>query len=183
MRRGCFVWSAVLALFLDQVSKIVVYGMLVPGDSMRVIGSVLRFLRTENNQGVFGWSYGPAWIYYVLPLLGIVLVFWFALRSTGAWPAIAYGLILGGAVGNLVDRIRLGGRVIDFIDVGWRGWHWYTFNLADAFVVAGIIMLAGREFLWRPKPATAPAEPAPPTAGNPESSDQDISRQQLDHAD
>lgn len=162
-----------MALFFDQVTKITVYGLLEPGESTRIIGSLLRVLRTENDQGVFGWSYGPAWVYYLLPLMGIVLVLLFAARSTGAWPATAYGLILGGAVGNLVDRFRLGGRVIDFIDVGWRGWHWYTFNLADTFVVTGIVMLMVREFLWRrPKPAVADNE-----------SDAGIPGQQLDHAD
>jgi len=157
MRRRYFVWAAILTLFLDQVSKIMIYGMVRPGEQARVLGDVLKVLHQENARGVFGWSLGPQWVYFLLPLVGIVLVLWFALRTDNAWSAVAYGMILGGAFGNLVDRVRLG-QVIDFIDVGWRGWRWFTFNVADSAVVVGIIMLIGREFLWHRKPAAETAQ-------------------------
>ena len=161
MIRRCFVWAAILGLFFDQVTKLAVYGMLAPGESVRLAGNFLRIIHADNPQGVFGLSFGPQFLYYVLPAIGSILVVVFALRARDRWSATAFGLILGGAVGNLVDRIRLGGHVIDFIDVGWRGWRWYVFNVADACVVCGIIILLGREFLF-PVKAVPPAVAAAP---------------------
>jgi signal peptidase II len=162
MSRRFFVWAAVLGLFADQLTKLMVYGMIEPGDSVRVIGNVLRFIHTDNPQGVFGLNYGPRFVYYILPAIGAALVIWFGLRERARWSATAYGLILAGALGNLADRVRFGGRVIDFIDFSVRGWHWYTFNVADTLVFVGIVMLLGREFLVKPKPepATGPAADA-----------------------
>jgi signal peptidase II len=164
MSRRFFVWAAVLGLFADQLTKLMVYGMIEPGDSVRVIGNVLRFIHTDNPQGVFGLNYGPRFVYYILPAIGAGLVIWFGLRERVRWSATAYGLILAGALGNLADRVRLGGRVIDFIDFSVRGWHWYTFNVADSLVFVGIVMLLGREFLVRPK-----SEPAPGPAADAQS--------------
>lgn len=166
MIRRCFIWAAILGFFLDQVTKLAVYGMLPPGESTRLVGNYLRIIHADNPQGVFGLSFGPQFLYYLLPTIGSILVVVFALRARDRWSATAFGMILGGAVGNLIDRIRLGGHVIDFIDVGWRGWRWYTFNVADACVVCGIIILLGREFLFPPK-ALPPAVAVTPEPGAP----------------
>ncbi|MEO0078436.1 MAG: signal peptidase II [candidate division WOR-3 bacterium] len=147
----CFVWAAIAALFLDQVTKVLVYGLVPKGEVVRLAGDVLRVWHVHNQQGVFGLSYGPRLFYLLLPLLGSVLVIWFGLRARACWPAAAYGMILGGALGNVIDRIRFG-YVIDFIDLGWRGWHWHTFNLADTAVVLGVVLLLVREFLCRRSP-------------------------------
>jgi signal peptidase II len=79
--------------------------------------------------------------------------------------ATAYGLVLGGALGNLIDRIRLG-YVIDFIvvELPKLGFRWYTFNLADASLVVGVIMLLGYEFFGRKKAESVAGRPE---AGNP----------------
>ncbi|OYD14692.1 signal peptidase II [candidate division WOR-3 bacterium JGI_Cruoil_03_51_56] len=150
MTRRFFVWAAILSLFFDQVSKVMAYGLLHEHVPLRVLGNVLRFSLTSNPQGLFGLSFGPPIIYFLLPVLGIGLVVYFALRSPDCWLATAYGMILGGAIGNLVDRVRLG-YVIDFIDIGIRRCRWYTFNLADAFVIIGILLLLGREIFARRK--------------------------------
>ncbi len=149
--RRFFVWAAIGALFLDQLTKVMVYGWMMTGpagswQSVRLLGRFLYLSPTHNPDGLFGWSYGPPFVYLVLPLVGMVLVTWFALQARDRWSSLAYGMILGGAVGNLVDRIRLG-WVIDFIDVRIPQirFHWFTFNLADAFVVVGIILLLARE--------------------------------------
>ncbi len=159
----CFVWAAITALFLDQVTKVLVYGLVPGGEVVRLLGDVLRIWHVHNPQGVFGLSYGPRVFYLLLPLVGAVLVVWFGLRARACWPATAYGMILGGALGNVIDRMRFG-YVIDFIDVGWRGWHWHTFNLADAGVVIGVVMLLGRELFRRrpPIPASAGSSPRRP---------------------
>lgn len=159
MVRRFFVWSAILALFLDQVSKVLVYGLLREGGQQRVLGELVRFSRTRNPDGIFGLQFGPPFVYFVLPILGIILVLYFAVRGQDRWLGLCYGLVLGGAVGNLVDRVRLG-HVIDFIDIGVKGWRWYTFNLADLSVIVGIVLLIARE-LFGPKPKPASDTPAP----------------------
>lgn len=154
MARRLFVWAAIIGLFLDQVTKIAVYGLVEPGMPVRVAGNIVRIWRTGNERGIFGLSFGPPLLHLFLQLAGSALVVVMALRNRDRLAGLAYGLILGGAVGNLIDRLRLG-HVIDFIDIGLRGWRWYTFNLADAFIVIGIIVLLGREFVFRPRPEPA----------------------------
>ena len=156
--RFWFIVSAVLALALDQAAKLLAYGRLPKHVPQPVLGETLRFVLTTNRRGLFGMSYGPFWVHYALPLIGMCLVVYFALRTSNRWSGVAFGLILGGGLGNnLVDRVRLG-SVIDFIDFGFGKWRWYTFNLADAFVVAGVTMLLAYEFLGRGrhKPAAKP---------------------------
>jgi signal peptidase II len=110
---------------------------------------VLKLACEQNRQGVFGLHYGPQILYFVLPLSASALVIWYGFRAKDAWSATAFGMILSGALGNVIDRARFG-YVIDFIVFELRrlGFEWYTFNLADAFVVVGAIMLLGKEFLW-----------------------------------
>jgi signal peptidase II len=163
--RFWFVVSALLALALDQVSKLLVLKYEVLHVADRVFGDALRISLTMNPRGLFGMSYGPIWMHYALPALVVLLVIGFAWRSPDRWTGIALGLVLGGgASNNLVDRIRLG-AVVDFIDMGFGNTRWYTYNLADAFAVAGVIMILAHEFLgWgkaRPAATRAP-DPFPP---------------------
>ncbi|MEO0080635.1 MAG: signal peptidase II [candidate division WOR-3 bacterium] len=146
MLRRPFVWAAIAALFLDQMSKLLVYGLIERGESVRIVGDILRFSHSENPHGVFGLPFGPPVVYVVVQSLVAALVVGLGIRAKGSWLACAFGMILGGALGNLADRIRLG-RVIDFIDFELRavGFRWYTFNLADTFVVIGILMMLGHE--------------------------------------
>jgi signal peptidase II len=145
--RFWFIVSAVLALALDQVSKLLILQHEVLHVSRQVLGDVLRFSLTMNQRGLFGMSYGPLWMHYVLPALVVVIVIFLGLRSPDRWFGIGLGLILGGGVGNnLIDRVRFG-SVVDFIDMGFGNTRWYTYNLADAFAVAGVIMLLAHEFL------------------------------------
>ncbi len=155
MARRIFVWAAIGSLFIDQVTKILVYGLLPEHVPYQVLGRFVRLSLTTNEHGLFGLTYGPKFLYFVLPLVGIVLVVYFAVKNRSKLYALAYGLVLGGAVGNLVDRVRVG-SVIDFIDVGVDSWRWYTFNGADAFVICGITLLLACEVFMRRKPGDAP---------------------------
>jgi signal peptidase II len=155
MNRRFFIWAAIVGLFLDQATKIAVYGMFCGGapDYLRVaplLGDVLKLTYAQNRQGVFGLRYGPQFLYFLLPLSAAGLVIWYGLRSKDGWSSTAFGMILAGALGNVIDRARLG-YVIDFIVCEWRrvGFQWFTFNVADALVVVGAIMLLGKEFLGR----------------------------------
>ena len=159
MPRKLFILSAVAALLVDQASKLMVLKFLPEGMPVNTIGHFIRFVRTRNPDGIFGLRFGPPFIYYILPLLGMGLVIYFAIRTRDRWYHLSYGLVLGGALGNLIDRIRLG-YVVDFIDVGLKNWRWYTFNPADGFVVIGVILLLYLELIWaRRRRAEAEAEP------------------------
>jgi signal peptidase II len=161
-RRQFFIFAGI-ALSLDQATKIAVRALLPEGRSVNLLGTYLRIFHGRNEHGVFGIQYGPQFIYYVLPVIGSLAVLWLGWRARDRWSATALGLVLGGAIGNLVDRIYLGGRVVDFIDMGTRDWRWFTYNLADACLVVGIVMLLVRELLMRPKHTSEPP-PTPPSA-------------------
>ena len=153
--RFWFIVTAVIALALDQVSKWLVLRYETLHVPHQVFGDALRFSLTMNPRGLFGMSYGPIWVHYALPILVVGFVVYLGLRSPDRWFGIGLGMILGGGVGNnLIDRVRFG-SVVDFIDMGIGNTRWYTYNLADAFAVAGVIMLLTHEFLgWgKAKPA------------------------------
>ena len=164
-QRFWFIVTAVLALALDQVSKLLILRYETLHVSRQVLGDALRFSLTMNERGLFGMSYGPLWMHYALPILAVGFVIYLAWRSPDRWFGIGLGLVLGGGVSNnLIDRVRLG-SVVDFIDMGIGNTRWYTYNLADAFAVAGVIMLLAHEFLgWgKAKPAAVePTAPKPP---------------------
>jgi signal peptidase II len=86
-----------------------------------------------------GWQ---RWLFTGLAsVVTVVLIVWlFRLPAREKLTAAALGLIIGGAVGNLIDRIRLG-YVVDFIDVYYREWHWPAFNVADSAITCGVILL------------------------------------------
>ncbi|NIM68964.1 MAG: lipoprotein signal peptidase [Xanthomonadales bacterium] len=86
-----------------------------------------------------GWQ---RWMLTALAVaVTLVLLVWVARLRAGEWRVgLALGLIIGGAVGNLIDRVRLG-YVVDFIDVHYRGWHWPAFNVADSAITCGIALL------------------------------------------
>ncbi len=146
-----FVWTSIITLFLDQLTKTVIYGMFARPNtppSVSIIGNILKISFTTNPSGVFGLKFGPPWFHFLLQGSGIVLLLFFVLRNKNYFLSYAYGIILGGALGNLIDRIRLG-YVIDFIDFEIRAirFRWFTFNLADAFIVIGVIMIFFYEFI------------------------------------
>jgi signal peptidase II len=101
---------------------------------------------------------GGAWMPWVLALvaLGVVagLIVWLRRIDRGLL-AVAIGLVIGGAIGNLIDRLRFG-AVADFLDFHLWGYHWYAFNIADSAIVIGVIILLVDGLVARPQP-DAPA--------------------------
>jgi len=141
---------AVLALGIDQVSKLLIVGSLqTPGNSRPVLGNLVTFVLTFNRAGIFGLNFGRGLTYFVFPILGIMLVLLFAGSSQHVGFTISYGLILGGAFGNLIDRLFRPRGVVDFISVRLAPlgikWPivnpWFVFNVADSCLVIGIILL------------------------------------------
>lgn len=131
-------WMIAVAIFgLDQGSKLVVQRLMEPGRSVEVLGEFLRLTYILNPGGAFGVLGDRQGLLLGVSLLAVAVIVFTVFRSvrTGyVWPV---GLLLGGALGNLADRIRYG-KVVDFIDLGF----WPVFNLADVAIVAGAALLA-----------------------------------------
>lgn len=143
-----FTLVAVLSIMLDQASKAVVVVAMEPGRTVTVIPGLLSITHSTNTGAAFGLLRGSGQVVFLAALVLIVMImawFFYSREQMGAWSFIGLGLVIGGAVGNLVDRV-LRGRVIDFIDLGW----WPVFNFADIAIVGGVIIVVvsyGRE-LW-----------------------------------
>jgi signal peptidase II len=131
-------------VLLDQASKALVVDRLgpqAPTQELRLLGSTLALRYVENTGAAFGLlrGAGPALtVAAVLILVGLAVLYR-RLADGSAWTAAAIGGIAGGAIGNLIDRIRLG-YVVDFVAVG----PWPTFNVADSAITIGVLLLAWR---------------------------------------
>ncbi len=148
---------AAAALVLDQVTKLYFYDLLVAGGRRTIEMLPFFNLVTVWNYGIsFGMfnngSAGPSIIFVVLALAIVVaLLFW--LRSASHWlVTTALGLVIGGAVGNVIDRLRFG-AVFDFLDFHLGGWHWPAFNVADAAISIGVVLLCIDALFLSPRSA------------------------------
>jgi signal peptidase II len=125
-----------------------------------VLDNVVRFTLVHNTGAAFGLFPGSRVPFIVISILAIAVVIYLFLRETYRSRAnrILLGCILGGAIGNLMDRVRLG-WVIDFIDIGLGSARWPVFNVADSAVTLGVIFLAWNlARAGRPAPATDPKD-------------------------
>lgn len=140
-------WLALAALvaLLDQASKWWVLQQLQPGEVLPVL-PFFNLVLTFNEGAAFsflsdagGWQ---RWLFIGLTVIvSAGLVIWILRLHRGEkWLAGGLSLVLGGALGNLVDRVRFG-RVTDFLDFHWQGWHWPAFNLADSAITVGVVIL------------------------------------------
>jgi signal peptidase II len=140
-------------LLLDQLSKIWVDASFEvasrgipagqPGGPTEVLGELVRIAKTYNDGAIFGLLDSSALFMAVLSVLVIAGITWYEWRhGAGSGPllTIGLGLLLGGAIGNLIDRVRFG-YVIDFVDMGLGETRWYAWNVADAAVFVGILVL------------------------------------------
>jgi signal peptidase II len=141
-RRAGFM-AAGAVLIADQLTKRLALSFLQPWPPVEVIGSYARLLLRFNTGAAFSISWGGPLFLGIFTTVAAVAVTVFLVRSRGRdrVAPLALGLILGGALGNLVDRALNSGAVIDFIDVGTAAWRWPTFNLADAAISIGGILL------------------------------------------
>ncbi len=145
MRRG-FLRLALIAgavLALDQWTKRWASHALAFHRPVEVIGELLRLTYTRNSGVAFGLGSGTHFPYYLFSILAAltILVLFARGRVSGTARQVALALILGGALGNLIDRVR-SGEVVDFIEVGYGNWHWPVFNVADSAVTIGVLMFA-----------------------------------------
>lgn len=135
-----FLAVAALVLLADQFTKHLVIANFMPGESRIVIPRLLRWTFEQNQHGAFG-LFGSSPILLILMAVIVLGIFWYSFRDaarTSLLVRIAFGLILGGAIGNIIDRIHFH-YVIDFVDF-FRIWP-NVFNVADSCITAGVILL------------------------------------------
>lgn len=136
-----FIGLAALIVVLDQLTKAWLVSFLAPGQAVDVVGDWIRLVFSQNNGGLFGLLRGQAVVFGVISLVVVGLIVLYHARSNPSrYLSITLGLLLGGAIGNLIDRFRLG-YVVDFVDAGIGGVRWYTFNVADTGISFALILL------------------------------------------
>jgi len=142
-QRGFYLVAA-LVLALDIATKQIVYRNLVlGGPPVEVVGDWLRWTYIHNAGAAFGLFQGNRIVFLVVSILSAIVILGLANHREyrRPWTLFALALILGGALGNLLDRIWLG-VVIDFIDCGFREHRWPFFNIADSGISVGVVLLA-----------------------------------------
>ena len=142
-----WLWLTALVFVLDQASKFYFEGALNLYQQIVIIPDLFSWTLAYNTGAAFSFLAGQSgwqrWLFALIAIVvSVVLVVWLKrLKPNETWLAIALALVLGGALGNLVDRV-LFGHVIDFILVHWQNrWYFPAFNLADSAITVGAIML------------------------------------------
>lgn len=157
-----FFWlPAVLVFVVDRLTKLRVMHSMMPGESIPVIRNFFHITSVRNTGAAFGLFAGNHRVFLWISLLAIVLVLALYLRSPRRerFRSLALGLVLGGALGNVYDRIRYR-EVVDFLEFIFGSYHFAVFNVADSAVSVGVALLAIET--WR---RGSHHEPALPVAG------------------
>jgi signal peptidase II len=149
-------------LVLDQITKAWILANLPLGGGFTVVPGFFDITHVHNPGGAFGFlaSMGAEartllFVAVALAAIVLILVFYWQTPATERATAFGLALVLGGAVGNLVDRVRFG-VVVDFLDVYAGELHWPAFNVADSAITIGVVLIAVRMLLQRDPPAECP---------------------------
>ena len=135
-----FIISLVI-LVIDIISKRLVIGNLLESESISVIGDFFRITYAENTGVAFSLIEGYVGFIIIMTIVVIIMIFKYVKDNVGnRFEEIGYSFILGGAVGNLLDRVVYG-YVIDFLDFNIFGYDFPIFNIADSFIVIGVFIL------------------------------------------
>ena len=138
-------WVSVLVVFLDQVSKLWIR-MTFEEYEVLVIWPVFNLTLAYNTGAAFslladagGWQRG--FFIAVGSIVTLIMIVWLSRLRPAEWLS-GWGLVLviGGAIGNLIDRVWLG-KVVDFLQWHWQDWYWPSFNLADSAITVGVALL------------------------------------------
>ncbi len=146
-----------ILLALDQATKLFIEHTFSLHQIRELIPGFFTITHVQNRGAAFGLLAhipGAALIFVIISLIaiGLILAYFRWIKEGEVWTPLCLSLILTGAVGNLIDRFRLGG-VVDFLDFHYKGWHWPAFNVADASITIGVILLA-LKILWTEKKDT-----------------------------
>ncbi len=136
-----FFTISLFVIFIDQILKYIVAKKLPYGEPLKIMGNYIWITYIKNPFGVWGISF-PKWFpYEVIVLIIILILILFLIFKKKKNYIIPYSLLFGGAIGNLIDRLRFK-AVIDFIDIGIsENLRWPIFNIADSSITIGIIIL------------------------------------------
>jgi signal peptidase II len=147
-RRVGLLWAVALVVAaLDVVTKIIVVARLTPGESVRILGGLVYFSLIRNSGAAFGLANGMTVVFALVAAAVAAAIIRLAPRLRSVPWAVALGLVLGGATGNLIDRVFrapgfLRGRVVDYISLfGPDGAHFPAFNVADSALTLGVCTL------------------------------------------
>tara|TARA_A100001037_G_C15098203_1_gene612584 strand:+ start:682 stop:1161 length:480 start_codon:yes stop_codon:yes gene_type:complete len=135
---------SILTIFFDQLSKWWILNVLmVPANTIPVT-QFFNLVLVHNRGASFGiFSDAPGWASIALIVFAIIISIMLAIwmwQAQETLLSVALGLVIGGAIGNVIDRIRFG-AVVDFLDFHAGGWHWPAFNVADSAITLGVILL------------------------------------------
>ncbi|MGE0554222.1 MAG: signal peptidase II [Gemmatimonadales bacterium] len=147
LRKARIFWPLLVALLLtDCATKDLAESRLVPFVPEQVIGDYLRFTLAYNRGAATGISVGEhsRIVFSLTAVLAVLVLSRLYRRADHRYPGLIVGLalVMGGAIGNLADRIRSTRGVVDFIDMGVGDWRFWTFNVADMGVSIGAVLLA-----------------------------------------
>ena len=140
---GVFVGIAAIVVVLDQLTKAWLVANVAQGEVREVVGTTVRLVYHQNSGALFGMFRDQA-IVFGLISIGVVglIVAYHARSGRSLYMSVALGFLLGGALGNLIDRLRLG-YVVDFVDIGIGDLRFYTFNVADSSISTAVVLLVG----------------------------------------
>lgn len=149
-----------ITVFVDQVSKTAIRHLVAHNGSIVVIDGFFNLVYVKNKGMAFGIMNRQDIVPIPYLLIGVtifaimLLMLWYlSFRQKNRWINIAVAMIMGGAIGNLIDRIRFSG-VIDFLDCHVGSWHWPAFNVADSAITIGVIILFFNLFLGQTTSST-----------------------------
>ena len=140
-----WIWLAIVVIVLDQLTKYIASSSLVMFQPVAVM-PMFNWTLMHNTGAAFSFLHDAGgwqrWFFAIIAIVvSVVLVMWIKrLEQHEKWQAIALALILGGAIGNVIDRLWLG-YVVDFIQVYYQQWYWPAFNIADSAIFIGVAMI------------------------------------------
>ncbi|MBV5338914.1 MAG: lipoprotein signal peptidase [Deltaproteobacteria bacterium] len=145
-RWSLFSAIAIVGIIIDQITKIAIDRSMQLFDSIPVIEHFFNITYVRNKGAAFSFLSNASWrlpFFITISIVAalVILVAFRRMRDNQKLAHISLAMIFSGAVGNLIDRIRLG-EVIDFLDVHWYRHHWPAFNVADSLICVGVFLLA-----------------------------------------
>lgn len=150
--------TALVILVADQLTKALVVANVAVGERVNLIGDLVQVWHAQNRGASFSLLQGASLLFLVVSILSVGLVVYFhrTLRGRAWWLHLVLGVVLGGTLGNFVDRLRQG-AVTDWLSIGIGDLRWPTFNIADSSLVVGIGILVLYLLLDRPDAREAAA--------------------------